>query len=96
MRRKLLPLAIATGLACVTAATGLAAGTTEVEHFSDTFAANECGFSGTVAVHGTSVFRDTGNGTSSRTRPSSASSQQTVESRPRSPWPDQSSKHRRP
>ena len=63
MRRKLLPLAIATGLACVTAATGLAAGTTEVEHFSDTFAANECGFSGTVAAHGTSILRDTGNGT---------------------------------
>ncbi|MFL5954509.1 MAG: hypothetical protein ACJ76I_10420 [Gaiellaceae bacterium] len=63
MRRKLLPLAIATALACVIAATGLAAGSTKVEHFSGTFPANECGFSGTLAVHKTSVFRDTGNGT---------------------------------
>lgn len=63
MRRKLLPLAIATVLPCVTAATGLAAGSTQVEHFSDTHPANVCGFSGTAAVHGTSVFRDTGNGT---------------------------------
>ena len=62
MRRKLLPLAIATGLAYATAATGLAAGSTKVEQFSDTFPVNECGISGTVAVHGTSVFRDTGNG----------------------------------
>ena len=57
------PLAIATVLACVTAATGLAAGSTEVEQFSDTFPDNVCGFSGSTAVHGTSVFRDTGNGT---------------------------------
>jgi hypothetical protein len=63
MRRKLLLLAIASVLACVTAATGLAAGSTEVEQFSDTFPDNVCGFSGTTAVHGTSVFRDTGNGT---------------------------------
>ena len=63
MRKNLLPLAIATMLACVTAATGLAAGSTQVEHFSDTFPANECGFPGTVAAHGTKVFRDTGNGT---------------------------------
>jgi hypothetical protein len=63
MRRKLLPLAIATVLACVTAATGLAAGSTKVEQFSDTFPDNVCGFSGTTAVHGTKVFRDTGNGT---------------------------------
>jgi hypothetical protein len=63
LRRKLLPLAIATVLACVTAATGLAAGSTQVEHFSDTFPDNVCGFSGTTAVHGTSTFRDTGNGT---------------------------------
>jgi hypothetical protein len=63
MRRKLLPLAIATVLACVTAATGLAAGSTQVEHFSYTHHTNTCGFSGTVAVHGTTVFRDTGGGT---------------------------------
>jgi hypothetical protein len=63
MRRKLLPLAIAAVLACVTAATGLAAGSTEVEQFSYTVPDNVCGFSGTTAIHGTSVFRDTGNGT---------------------------------
>lgn len=63
MRRKLLPLAIATVLACVTAATGLAAGSTQVEHFSFTKPSNVCGFSGTTAGHGTLVFRDTGNGT---------------------------------
>ena len=63
MQRKLLPLAVATVLACVTAATALAAGSTQVEHFSNTHPTNVCGFSGTVAVHGTSVFRDTGNGT---------------------------------
>jgi hypothetical protein len=50
-------------LACVTAATGLAAGSTQVEHFSATHPTNVCGFSGTVAIHGTSVFRDTGNDT---------------------------------
>jgi hypothetical protein len=63
MRRKLLPLAIATVLACITAATGLAAGSTEVVQFSYTHPDNVCGFSGTVAIHGTSVFRDTGDGT---------------------------------
>ena len=63
MRRNLLPLAIATVLACVTAATGLAAGSTEVEHVSATFPDDVCGFSGTTAVRRTSVFRDTGNGT---------------------------------
>ena len=35
----------------------------EVEHFSATFPDDVCGFSGTTAVHRTSVFRDTGNGT---------------------------------
>ena len=63
MRRKLLPLAIATVLACVTAATCLAAGSTQVTHFSFTKPSNVCGFSGTTAAHGTLVFRDTGNGT---------------------------------
>ena len=63
MRGKLLLLAITTVLACVTAATGLAAGSTQVEQLSDTFPDNVCGFSGTTAVHGTKVFRDTGNGT---------------------------------
>jgi hypothetical protein len=64
MGRKLLPLAIATVLACVTAATGLAAGSTQVDHFSFTVPLHyECGILGTAVVHGTSVFRDTGNGT---------------------------------
>jgi hypothetical protein len=63
MRRRLLPLAIATVLACVTAATGLAAGSTQVTHFSFTKPSNVCGISGTTVGHVTSVFRDTGNGT---------------------------------
>jgi hypothetical protein len=63
MRRTLLPLAIVTVLVCVTAATSLAAGSTKVEQFSYTFPENVCGFSGTVAAHGTSAFGDTGNGT---------------------------------
>ena len=64
MRRKLLPLAIATVLACVIAETGLAAGSTQVTHFSFTTPPHLlCGIEGTAVVHGTSVFRDTGNGT---------------------------------
>jgi hypothetical protein len=63
MLKKLLPLAIATMLACVTAATGLAAGSTQVEHVSFTVPDEVCGFSGTTAIQRTTVFRDTGNGT---------------------------------
>jgi hypothetical protein len=64
MGTKLLLLAIAMGLACVTAATGLAAGSTQVTHFSFTTPRHQlCGIWGTAVVHGTSVFRDTGNGT---------------------------------
>lgn len=63
MQGKLLLLAIGTMLACVTAATGLAAGSTQVEHVSATFPDDVCGFSGTTAVTRKSVFRDTGNGT---------------------------------
>ena len=64
MRTKLLPLASAAVLACVTAATGLAAGSTVVTHFSFTTPRHQlCGIWGTAVVHGTSVFRDTGNGT---------------------------------
>jgi len=72
MRRKLLPLGIAAVLACVTAATGLAAGSTKVQHFTDTHLANVCGFSGTLAVRGTAVLRDTGNGTYFRSGSGSA------------------------
>jgi hypothetical protein len=64
MRKNLLLLAIATVLACFTAATGLAAGSTQVTHFSFTTPRHQlCGIWGTAVVHGTSVFRDTGNGT---------------------------------
>ena len=64
MRKKLLPLAIATVVACVTAATSLAAGSTQVTQFSFTTPPHlQCGILGTAVVHGTSVFRDTGNGT---------------------------------
>ncbi|HEY2556616.1 MAG TPA: hypothetical protein VGI08_05880 [Diaminobutyricibacter sp.] len=64
MRRKLLPLAIVTVLACITAAAGLAAGSTQVTQFSFTTPPHYlCGIHGTAVVHGTSVFRDTGNGT---------------------------------
>ena len=64
MRKNLLLLAIATVLACVTTATGLAAGSTQVTHFSFTTPPHyTCGILGTAVVHGTSVVRDTGNGT---------------------------------
>ena len=64
MKKKLLPLAIAALLACVTAATGLAAGSTQVTHFSFTTPRHQlCGIWGTADVQGTSVFRETGNGT---------------------------------
>src|SRR5882757_1818761 len=64
MKKQLLPLAIAAVLTCVTAATGLAAGSTQVTQFSFTTPRHQlCGIWGTAVVHGTSVFRDTGNGT---------------------------------
>lgn len=64
MRGKLLPLAIMTVVACVTAATSLAAGSTQVTQYSFTTPRHQlCGIWGTAVVHGTSVFRDTGNGT---------------------------------
>ncbi len=98
MRRRLLPLAIATVLACVAAATGLAAGSTQVTHFSFTTPPhNQCGILGTAVVHGTSVFRDTGNGTffTSGTW-FGVFTAPTVESQPRSPSPGRSGKRRRP
>ena len=63
VRRKLLPLALATVLTALTAPTALAAGSTQVEHFSFTKPSNVCGISGTTVVHGASVFPDTGDGT---------------------------------
>lgn len=64
MKKKLLPLAITTILAFATATTGLAAGSTRVTHFSFTTPPHlTCGILGSAVVHGTSVVRDTGNGT---------------------------------
>src|SRR6478735_12085622 len=64
MKKKLLPLAITALLASVTAATGLAAGSTQVTQYSFTTPRHQlCGIWGTAVVHGTSVLRDTGNGT---------------------------------
>jgi hypothetical protein len=65
MRGKLLPLAIAAVLACITATTALAAGSTQVTQFSYTTPPHlTCGILGSAVVHGTNVFRDTGDGTS--------------------------------
>src|SRR5580765_4505363 len=65
MNRRLLLLAAAVAVAVAVAVpTGLAAGSTQVTHFSFTKPSNVCGFSGTTVGHGTLVFRDTGNGTS--------------------------------
>ena len=64
MRGKLLLLATATVLACATAATGLAAGSTQVTHFSFTTPPHfTCGIWGTAVIHGTKIVRDTGIGT---------------------------------
>ena len=60
---RLLLLSAVTLAVAVAVPAAFAAGSTQVEHFSDTHPTNVCGFSGTVAVHGTSVFRDTGDGT---------------------------------
>jgi hypothetical protein len=59
MRKKLVFLAATTAAACVLAGTGVAAGATEVEHFTDgPFPDEVCGVSGTTTIHGTSVVRD--------------------------------------
>jgi hypothetical protein len=48
----------------VVAGAAFAAGPTNVDHFSDgPFADNICGVDGSTVVHGTSVFRDNGDGT---------------------------------
>ena len=63
MYRRLLLLAVAVAVA-VAVPTGLAAGSTVVTHFSFTSPRHQlCGIWGTAVVHGTSVVRDTGNGT---------------------------------
>ena len=58
--RKFVLLAAATAVAgCTLVVTGVAAGATEVEHFTDgPFADEVCGVTGTTTVHGTSVIRD--------------------------------------
>jgi hypothetical protein len=62
--KKLLPFAVATFIGCILAGTGVAAGSTQVEHFSDgPFPDNVCGVSGTTTIHGTSVFREGANNT---------------------------------
>ena len=68
--RRLLLLAVTVSVAVTVSAavavavpTGLAAGSTQVTQFSFTKPSNVCGISGTTVGHGTSVFRDTGNGT---------------------------------
>ena len=63
MYRRLLLLAVAVAVA-VAVPTGLAAGSTQVTHFSFTTPRHQlCGIWGTAVVHGTSVVRDTGDGT---------------------------------
>jgi hypothetical protein len=66
MHRRLLLLAAAVAVAVAVAVPmGLAApGSTQVTHFSLTTPRHQlCGIWGTAVVHGTSVVRDTGNGT---------------------------------
>jgi hypothetical protein len=65
MYRRLLLVAASVAVAVAVAVpAGLAAGSTQVSHFSFTTPPHtQCGILGTAVVHGTSVFRDTGNGT---------------------------------
>jgi len=57
-------LLIATVVAgCVLVGTGVAAGSTQVDHFSDgPFPDEVCGVSGTSSIHGTSVLRESAKG----------------------------------
>jgi hypothetical protein len=62
--RQRLTLLVATAVAgCALVMTGVAAGATDVEHFTDgPFADEVCGVSGTATVHGTSVARELASG----------------------------------
>lgn len=62
--RQRLALLLATAIAGgVLVATGVAAGATEVEHFTDgPFPEEVCGVSGTITFHGTSVVRELASG----------------------------------
>jgi hypothetical protein len=63
MRKKLVLFAATTVAGCVLAGTGVAAGATEVDHFTDgPFPDEICGVSGTATVHGTSVDRELASG----------------------------------
>ena len=63
MLQKFVLLAATAALGCVLAGTGIAAGATEVDQFTDgPFPDEICGVSGTTTIHGTFVFRDTANG----------------------------------
>ena len=66
MHRRSLLLAAAMAVAvAVGVPTGLAAGSTQVTHFSYTTPPHlTCGVFGSAVIHGTNVYRDTGNGTS--------------------------------
>ena len=64
-RRVLLLAATMAAAVAVGVPTGLAAGSTHVTHFSYTTPPHfTCGIFGAAVVHGTNVYRDTGNGTS--------------------------------
>lgn len=63
MRQRLVLLAATAVAGCMLVVTGVAAGATEVEQFSDgPFPDVVCGVSGTTTVHGTSVTRDLASG----------------------------------
>jgi hypothetical protein len=63
MRKKFVLLAATVVAGCVLAGTGVAAGATEVEHFTDgPFPDEICGVTGTTTIHGTSVVRDLASG----------------------------------
>jgi hypothetical protein len=63
MRQKFVLLVATVIAGCVLAGTGVAAGATEVDHFTDgPFPDEICGVTGTTTVHGTAVFRDLSSG----------------------------------
>jgi hypothetical protein len=63
MRQRLVLLAATAVVGCLLAGTGVAAGATEVDHFTDgPFPDQFCGVTGTTTIHGTSVFRETAGG----------------------------------
>lgn len=63
MRQRLVLLAATALAGCMLVVTGVAAGATEVEQFSDgPFPDVVCGVTGTTTVHGTSVTRDLASG----------------------------------